>query len=199
LPVTPAAHYTMGGVATDLWGRSTLAGLYAAGEVACNGVHGANRLASNSLLEGLVFGTRAAEAMADDGELPPPGGDSPEEPMSQGAPADEATLAALKQRAWQDLGLERDATGLRRLVSFLAELRRGEGGMTRRRAVEMRNLADTAWAMATSALFREESRGAHFRRDFPEAHDRFLGHTLLASAAPRLVPVDAPVPAGARC
>jgi L-aspartate oxidase len=188
VPVTPAAHYVMGGVATDLHGRATLPGLYAAGEVAGNGVHGANRLASNSLLEGLVFGARAAEAMAGD-EHPQPQADVG--PVMRG-PAGSKQRTGMRQelrdRAWACLGLERDATGLKGLLDWLDTVRRD--GLT---DPADRVSVDVAWAMATSALFREESRGAHFRTDFPRTDDaRFRGHTLLDGAGPRLVDAELP-------
>jgi L-aspartate oxidase len=194
VPVTPAAHYVMGGVATDLHGRATLPGLYAAGEVAGNGVHGANRLASNSLLEGLVFGARAAEAMASDRNPPPvpaeaiSGSSGPGEPRA-------AMREELRRRAWAALGLERDAAGLKDLLAYLETIRReGPRRPADRGAAEDRNLADVAWVMAAGALFREESRGAHYRTDFPETDDaRFRGHTLVEGGKPRLVDAECPV------
>jgi L-aspartate oxidase len=196
VPVTPAAHYVMGGVATDLHGRSTRPGLYAAGEAACTGVHGANRLASNSLLEGLVFGARAAEAMIADAGAPPralptPPAEAGDRGESSADPAEIVTR--LRRGAWESLGLERDANGLRGLLSELREL--GAAVAPRpsdRPAAEARNLVAVAQAMATGALFREESRGGHFRTDHPETDDaRFLGHTLLTMEGPRLLAVDA--------
>jgi L-aspartate oxidase len=199
VPVTPAAHYVMGGVATDLSGRSSLPGLYAAGEVAGTGVHGANRLASNSLLEGLVFGARAAEAMLGDAPPAPPAG-APEEDAAPEAPAPapEAVLARLRDGAWGALGLEREADGLRGFLAALEPLRAAlPARPATRAAVEARNVADVAGAMARCALFREESRGGHFRRDFPRPDDaRFGGHTLLEGGTPRLVDADLP-PEGA--
>jgi L-aspartate oxidase len=201
VPVTPAAHYVMGGVATDLWGRCTLPGLYAAGEVAATGVHGANRLASNSLLEGLVFGARAAEAMAGDGVPPPPGALEQEAPRLASTVDTASAIAHIREGAWNGLGLERDAPGLRRLLGELEPLRESLAGRPSVRAgAEARNLADVAWAMARCALFREESRGGHFRSDFPLPDDaRFLGHTRLDDGEARLVDVDACVAEGARC
>jgi L-aspartate oxidase len=193
VPVTPAAHYVMGGVATDLHGRSTVPGLYAAGEVAGNGVHGANRLASNSLLEGLVFGARAAEAMARDENPGPP---SDTGPVMRGLAGKQPTELRheLRDRAWAGLGLERDATGLKDLLGWLDTVRRdGTTDPADRVGAEALNLADVARAMAASALFRQESRGAHFRTDFPARDDaRFHGHTLLDGAGPRLVDVELP-------
>lgn len=204
VPVTPAAHYVMGGVATDLHGRATLPGLYGAGEAAGTGVHGANRLASNSLLEGLVFGARAAEAMVEDshpattasvekGLKERPGEENPRR-------GDAAPIEELRRRTWDLLGLERDATGLQALLDLLAPAReRRSGSPADRAAAEARNVADVAWAMAVSARFREESRGGHFRTDFPATDDRFRGHTLLGTEGLRLADVDVPVPSGARC
>jgi L-aspartate oxidase len=200
VPVSPAAHYVMGGVATDLHGRTTLPGLYAAGEAAANGVHGANRLASNSLLEGLVFGARAAEAMAGDGN-PAPRESAPLTPEA-GAPDSSQLVTdvlALRRGAWVQLGLERNGAGLRQLLGFLAVQRRSHGGRppAHRAGAEARNLADVAWGMATSALFREESRGSHFRSDFPGADDaRFLGHTRLREGRALLSELDLPLAVG---
>jgi L-aspartate oxidase len=151
IPVSPAAHYTVGGVVTDLDGRTTLPGLYAAGECACTGVHGANRLASNSLLECLVFGRRAALAATgspalDVSGLPP--SPSPEPPVTP----------ALRHALWEDAGVIRSADGLERLRSAPALLPR---------------------LVAESALARRESRGGHFRSDFPTEDEAFSGHVVL--------------------
>jgi L-aspartate oxidase len=200
VPVTPAAHYVMGGVATDLQGRATLPGLYAAGEVAGNGVHGANRLASNSLLEGLVFGARAAEAMAADRNPAPEAGPVPAS-LRAPRPRKVGLRDDLRRRAWEAMGLERDAAGLRSLIDFLETLPRDPSSRSADRgAAEDDNLADVARAMAASALFREESRGAHFRTDFPKSDNaRFRGHTLLEGGAPRLVDAECPVALETRC
>ena len=196
VPVTPAAHYVMGGVATDLHGRSTLPGLYTAGEAAATGVHGANRLASNSLLEGLVFGARAAEAMAEDQHHParvPE--DASREPGAGDWPA--GTRDEVRRRNWGALGLTRDASGLRSLLRSLDDWRAAAPRrLSSRQALETLNLVEVSRAMAASALFREESRGAHYRADFPHPDDRrFLGHTLLGgdTATPRLTDVELPL------
>jgi L-aspartate oxidase len=187
----------MGGVATDLEGRSTVPGLYAAGEVAATGVHGANRLASNSLLEGLVYGARAAEAMS--AEAHPASGPAGPAPVRESAEDDwpAGTRDDLRRHAWRALGLERDAPGLRSLLRDLEALRgRAPGRPGSRAAVETRNLVEVAQAMAACALFREESRGAHCRSDFPNTDDRrFLGHTLLGgeTSMPRLTEVELPL------
>ena len=201
VPVSPAAHYVMGGVATDLQARATLPGLYAAGEVAGNGVHGANRLASNSLLEGLVFGARAAESMAGDRNPVPSEAACRPGPSLEPRPRQPGLADDLRRRAWECLGLERDGAGLRRLIAFL-DTQRPEAVFrpADRGAAEDANLLDVARAMAASALFREESRGAHFRTDFPKTDDaRFRGHTLLEGGEPRLVDTECPVAVETRC
>ena len=155
IPVAPAAHYTMGGIVTDLDGRTEVAGLYAAGECACTGVHGANRLASNSLLECLVFGRRAALAALSDtcAEGRARGGLGPPQEPSQ-----EPVTPELREAMWRDAGLIRDAEGLERL----------------RRAPHV-----LARLIAESALARRESRGGHFRSDFPVEDGGFAAHTVL--------------------
>jgi len=180
IPVRPAAHYLMGGVRTDLDGRSSLPGLYAAGEVACTGVHGANRLASNSLLEGLVFGARAAQAMLDDA-LPLVACEAVSAhfvPLSAEEQAGlEALIASLRAGLWAFAGLLRDEAALRRgfaaLEACSAALeqltRKGKGS---RRLTEARSLCAVAHSILASALARTESRGAHFRNDFPTRDDQ---------------------------
>jgi L-aspartate oxidase len=169
IPVRPAAHYLMGGIRTDVQGRSSLAGLYAAGEAACTGVHGANRLASNSLLEGLVFGALVAEAMVDDevqGSRFEIQGKAAVEDGSAGNV--EGWIAELQGLMWRDAGLLRDAAGLQRAQAGLEALRATQPMEISRRALEARNLLVVAEAIVQAALGREESRGAHFRTDFPE-------------------------------
>jgi L-aspartate oxidase len=189
IPVGPAAHYLMGGIRTDLAGRTSLAGLYAAGEVACTGVHGANRLASNSLSEGLVFGARAAQAMIADGlALVREEGEPPEgtKPLSA---AEERTLeeavARLRSAMWIHAGLLREERSLRaglarqaECAAALAELAgRPRSG---RRLSEARALSRVAEAILKSALARTESRGAHFRSDYPQRDDaNFRKHSVL--------------------
>jgi L-aspartate oxidase len=194
IPVRPAAHYLMGGIRTDLFGRTTLAGLYAAGEAACTGVHGANRLASNSLLEGLVFGARAAQAMLDDGS---PQGQS----LSQGrtfgvslpqtAPLTssenehlEKIIASLQASMWAYAGLLREDSTLRlglaaqqACANALAEL--SAQNKASRRLTEALAMNRVAHAILLSALARTESRGAHFRNDFPHRDDQnFCKHSI---------------------
>jgi L-aspartate oxidase len=187
IPVRPAAHYLMGGVRTDLHGRTSMPGLYAAGEAACTGVHGANRLASNSLLEGLVFGTLAAEAMIGDevqGSRFEVRGSAAAGSRPCGDDDVAGWIALLRRLMWRDAGLLRDEAGLRLAQAGLAALRgRAPGGLTRR-AAEARNLLVVAEAIVTSALGREESRGAHFRRDYSDqarvAQHSVLGHGELS-------------------
>jgi L-aspartate oxidase len=183
IPVRPAAHYLMGGVRTDVHGRTSLPGLFAAGEVACTGVHGANRLASNSLLEGLVFGALAAEAMVGQGpglsaqgreDLEPAGvvADAAEAiadaKAGTGEGATERWIAELRGLMWKDAGLLRDKVGLERAQRGLDALKVTMPRGMYRRAVEARNLHLIAGVMVASALGRRESRGAHYRNDYPE-------------------------------
>jgi L-aspartate oxidase len=174
IPVLPAAHYCMGGVAVDRWGHTHLQGLYAAGEVACNGVHGANRLASNSLLEGLVFGGRCGEAMVEETN-PVPQGIKPELKV-QNVPFDqdkiERTKKELTEIMWRRVGIERCGDTLAEAVGWLREIRRDtEPCSLNRPWLELRNMALTAEAIAEFACRRTESRGAHFRTDYPSTDD----------------------------
>jgi L-aspartate oxidase len=184
IPVGPAAHYIMGGVETDLWGRTTVPGLFAAGEVACTGVHGANRLASNSLLEGLVFGARAARAMPEApraGCLAGPVRDwtevpavdaRAESPVPTAPPQNESDVRDLM---WEAAGLVRTRESLQAAVARLAA---GEAVVAARpldlRSPDQRRLASLVTVghlIARAALRRTESRGGHFRADFPARDD----------------------------
>ena len=172
-PVRPAAHYAMGGVRTDLDGRSNLPHLFAAGEVACTGVHGANRLASNSLLEGVVFGARAGRAMRQLSSRPlVAGGEAArfESPR--------VTATEIRQIAWGRCGIVRCADGLRQVIAQLEPGGSAGDALTRERA-ETRNLRQVAWLIARCALAREESRGAHFRTDFPVKRAEFAKHSII--------------------
>ena len=175
IPVGPAAHYLMGGIDVDLDGRTSVAGLFAAGEVACSGVHGANRLASNSLLEGLVFGAVAGEAMrrwaADHGRPAPapsadPGAGAPATPS--GAPSE----SDVRDLMWREVGLFRDgprlARALETLVEWAAALVHPAPDAA---AARLASVVTVGCLMARAALRRTESRGAHFRSDFPERND----------------------------
>jgi L-aspartate oxidase len=182
IPVGPAAHYVMGGVDTDEWGRTSIPGLLAAGEVACTGVHGANRLASNSLLEGLVFGARAAVAMQ---HTPAAAAMAPDRRRASAGRSHEP--AATAQRAltttevrdlmWKSVGLFRTRQGMETAVEKLET-----SYAAHREALETApeddadawkqfNLVTVARLIARAALRREESRGAHYRDDFPKRDD----------------------------
>lgn len=176
LPVSPASHYCMGGIRTDLHGRSTVPGLYAAGEVTCTGVHGANRLASNSLLEGLVFGARAGEAAAaDSGQISVAGGQNGEAER-QKAETRTAIATAVSKRVkrvmWERVGILRDRESLQRAITEFEQIERSNLGTS------SRNFVTLALLVARAALWREESRGGHFRSDFPEQHEEFRVHSV---------------------
>ena len=186
VPVAPAAHYMIGGVRTDLWGATTLPGLYACGEAACAGVHGANRLASNSLLESVVFSRRAARAAAEyvgsGNRVParvaaataePPGGHlRPRQELDQPrvAPAGIASAAEVPDLMWRHAGLVRDQAGLREALSSL-----GDGAASAQH--------QAARLICVAALLRRESRGAHYRKDHPESAAAWLGHIVLKRGA----------------
>jgi L-aspartate oxidase len=179
IPVSPAAHYLMGGVATDLDGRTAIPALFAAGEVACTGVHGANRLASNSLLEGLVFGARAAEAMkgavrsANLRELDV----TPWQPRVEAGAGDRVPSAfAVGDLMWRHVGVVRDRRGLEtaveQLESWYAALSaQFETPVSDDDSRRLRSLVTVGLLIARAALRREESRGAHFRTDFAARDD----------------------------
>jgi len=188
IPVRPAAHYLMGGIKTDLFGRTTLPGLYAAGEAACTGVHGANRLASNSLLEGLVFGARAAQSMLDDG-LVLQTADSLQSTPTPLTSAEEVKLeeiiARLQASMWAYAGLLREESTLRQgfaaQEACAADLARLGQGKRSRRLAEAQAMSRVAHAILASALARTESRGAHFRNDFPRRDDQnFRKHSVFS-------------------
>jgi L-aspartate oxidase len=181
VPVRPAAHYAMGGVRTDLQGRTSIAGLFAAGEAACTGVHGANRLASNSLLEGLVFGARAGDAMHEC-HFPVETRLAASQP-GEGS-VNENVATEIKNLMWNDVGIVRSRESLQRAIERLLSLAVDWKGCADRRSCETANLHTVALLIARSALAREESRGAHYRTDFP-AHDdaRFRKHSLVRGDA----------------
>lgn len=183
IPIRPAAHYAMGGVRTNLSGCTTLPGLFAAGEAASTGVHGANRLASNSLLEGLVFGARAGKAMREHlNTAKPKKEDGPRAEYSNG-PVDvgtEETIREIQDLMWKDVGIVRDRAGLTRAITHLERLQPRVARPHARRAWEAQNLWQAGLIVAQLAMRREESRGAHYRSDFPSHHDTaFLKHSII--------------------
>jgi L-aspartate oxidase len=176
IPVAPAAHYMIGGVRVDLWGRTNVPGLYACGEVACTGAHGANRLASNSLLEVLVFARRLVQAAvegvpaqeaAPDAipvlRVPGPPAEVEEDPAQEGVGA-----AGLRELMWENVGIEREEAGLAHACAQLAAWRaRPAAGLGERDRLEIEAMLLTAHLLANAAHIRQESRGAHYRTDFP--------------------------------
>jgi len=198
IPVRPAAHYSMGGVKTDLWGRTTLPGLYAAGETACLGVHGANRLASNSLLEGLVFGARSGKAMLKDGKPAKksaaagkhknnpghPGEEPPEPaPRNHSPAAASGPLDEIRALMWKDAGIIRSAASLNHALQKLEAMQLAPPASPSRAEHELHNLWLLAQLIARCATARLESRGAHYRSDHPfRDDDRFARHSLVSSS-----------------
>jgi len=168
IPITPAAHYFMGGVRTDLSGRASMRGLYAAGEVASTAVHGANRLASNSLLEALVFGGRAAATMKEEKEV---------SPLTETGPSSgkSATVnAEIRNITWRYAGIVRNAEGLQNGLKLLGRIQ------------ENSNLLTVARLIHECALARQESRGAHYREDFPNSGEARVHSTVQKSRGLKL-------------
>ncbi|CAB4686482.1 MAG: L-aspartate oxidase [Actinobacteria bacterium] len=173
IPVAPACHYASGGVRTDLWGRSDVPGLYATGEVACSGVHGANRLASNSLLEGLVFSRRIATVLP--AELRP-WSDPATDTRTAGLVAG-SVRRELQEVMTSRVGVLRNAAGLDEAAAVLDKLAGVSADAIELAAWETTNLITIGAALADSAALREETRGSHWRDDFPERDDaRWAGH-----------------------
>jgi len=178
IPVTPAAHYWMGGIRTDQWGRTSIPGLYAVGEVACNGLHGANRLASNSLLEGAVYGTRCIAALDD----PPPAEEGEADwsqpfglDLADRSGADDFTRNDLQTLMWDAAGLTRTGDKMRAALSKLASWKLPR--VTDAKSAEDANLLIVSRAVVAMALAREESRGGHYRSDFPGTDEAKATHS----------------------
>lgn len=190
IPVVPAAHYMCGGVNCDSFGRTTLPGLWVLGETACTGLHGANRLASNSLLEGLVFSARAAESLAREiGELRSQGlADVPEWEVGGAVPSEEAVVVShswdeIRRTMWNYVGIVRSDSRLRRAARRLAlleeEIRDYYWKSTvTRDLLELRNIAAVAQLIVASASVRKESRGLHYTLDHVDRSSRLLGDTI---------------------
>jgi L-aspartate oxidase len=177
-PVHPAAHYAMGGVHTDLDGRAGLPGLYAAGETACTGVHGANRLASNSLLEGVVFGARAGRAMRDfAGRLPDASRIALPEALFPCS-----TEERVRRLAWSKCGIIRSGEQLDEACRELQKDRQERNPGAGLAEFCLRNMHTVALLIARCALAREESRGAHFRTDYPEKQRAFEKHSVISKS-----------------
>jgi L-aspartate oxidase len=184
IPVAPAAHYMIGGIRVNTWGETSLPGLFAAGEVACTGVHGANRLASNSLLEVLVFGKRIVERSVKGGcregaadwngdlhaalrtETAPPGLPAP-------------SRSALQQLLWENAGIVRNGPGLDKASSILAVWQQNLPQPSDRPSWELLNLIITGRLMTEAGLMRLESRGAHYRTDYPKVEDAWHKHIVI--------------------
>jgi L-aspartate oxidase len=184
IPVAPAAHYAIGGVRTNSWGETNIAGLFATGEVACTGVHGANRLASNSLLEAIVFSKRIIErtkGKSKDKSVPAARARDMysslgQRPSPKDLPA--PGLAFLQQLLWDKGGIVRDKEGLNKAAGVLASWQDCLPQSTDQPSYELSNLVLTGRLLTEAALIREESRGAHFRSDFPQTSPKWQCHIV---------------------
>ncbi len=191
IPVRPAAHFSIGGVRTDLSGKTSLAGLYAAGETAATGVHGANRLSSNSLLEGLVYGARAGKAMREELKHGHKPGVGQKKAASQNGPVDagiEELIGQVQDIMWKGVGIVRTRNGMQEAIKVMEGLAPRVAHPRTRRTHEVANLHLTGLLVARSALAREESRGAHYRIDNPGHDDKkFLKHSVIKAESVRFV------------
>lgn len=179
IPVSPAAHYAMGGVRTNTWGETNLPGLYACGEAACMGLHGANRLASNSLLETVVFAKRVVQRTLDSPGTPAPA--TPDAlPLATAAAAEapRADRTAVQALMWEKVGIVRDGSALAEAARLLSAWDAALPAPSDRPSHELANLVLAGRLVTEGALQREESRGAHYRRDFPEPRAEWLRHTV---------------------
>lgn len=187
IPVAPAAHYMMGGIKTNSWGETNIAGLFATGETACTGVHGANRLASNSMLEVVVFSKRIMERTRTGGRIKAPDASKGtdvrqslgqrETPRAVPAPS----LSALQQLHWNNVGIIREKRELTEAANILAAWQKSLPQPTDRPSYELNNLVLTGRLVTEAALLREESRGAHFRSDFPHSSPQWQCHIVFTN------------------
>lgn len=195
IPVVPAAHFMCGGVVTDAFGRTSVPGLFAIGEVSCTGLHGANRLASNSLLEGLVFGYRAVQVCADEvkAHAPPPPASIPAWDPGSAVTSDERVVVSqnwdeIRRLMWNYVGIVRTGKRLararRRLDLLRDEIRQYYWDyQVTRDVVELRNIADVAHLIVECAMRRKESRGLHYTLDYPETDEKWLVDTVIQREA----------------
>jgi len=187
IPVAPAAHYMMGGIKTNSWGETNIDGLFATGEIACTGVHGANRLASNSMLEVLVFSKRIMERTGKGASAEAPTISKRAEvhhsPSRRRAPkaVPAPNLSALQQLLWDKVGIIRNKKSLSEAAGILAAWQKALPQPTDRPSYELNNLVLTGRLMTEAALLREESRGAHFRSDFPKNSPLWQQHIVFTS------------------
>jgi len=184
IPVAPAAHYMMGGIKTNSWGETNIARLFACGETACTGVHGANRLASNSMLEVVVFSKRIIEKTGTGGKMRAPttgkGGDVHHSLSHRSSPATvpAPSLSALQQLHWDKVGIMRNKTGLTEAANILAAWQSCLPQPVDRPSYELNSLVLTGRLVVEAALIREESRGAHFSSDFPQTLPEWQRHII---------------------
>jgi len=187
IPVSPAAHYTMGGIRTNVWGETNIPGLYACGECACTAVHGANRLASNSLLETVIFAKRVVQRTI---EAPPDSVGAKPTPdaidLSEAAPAETPSPSreAVQSLMWDHVGIVRDGDSLSRAKATLAAWHATLPKPTDRPAHELTDLVACGRLVTEAALIREESRGAHYRSDFPQQHEEWRRHIVFRKGSP---------------
>jgi L-aspartate oxidase len=183
IPVAPAAHYMMGGVKTNIWGETNIAGLFAVGETACTGVHGANRLASNSLLEAVVFSNRVVNRTTRETEVSSTSQGTEvyhllsQRRVSEIVPA--PSLSALQQLHWDKVGIIRNQESLTQAANILATWQKSLPQPADRPSHELSNLTLSGQLITEAALLREESRGAHFRSDFPHSSPQWQRHITL--------------------
>ena len=183
IPVAPAAHYMIGGVRVNAWGATSISGLYAAGEASCTGVHGANRLASNSLLEVLVFSHRIIDHSAGRGQSAPL---APAQRRRLAEPKPDAVLSLpekrqLQELLWRHAGIVRDGAGLSQAAAELASWQAAAAEPAGRDEYELLNLIICGRLLVEAALYREESRGSHYRADFPWTSEKWKRHIIISA------------------